>query len=158
MVKRVLFGIKPYYLMKDGGVYASDVDSTLISWTIPKDYDGPLIETKLNGFKEVGIPNEYAINHLKKMKARNFSVIVWSRGGSEWAEEVVKRLGLSDWVDSIQPKIDFHLDDVVDPKDKIGKWQYIDFHGNFFSLDRDGNVNKRLLKDTDNNHDAKTFK
>lgn len=54
------------FKVKDGGVYASDVDSTLISWTIPQDYKGPLVETSLDGFKDVGIPNQHAIDNLRK--------------------------------------------------------------------------------------------
>jgi len=70
------------YKVKDGGVYASDVDDTLIMWQIPQGYTGPLVETNYNGFKDQGIPNTHAIAHLKKMKARAYSVIVWSAGGS----------------------------------------------------------------------------
>jgi hypothetical protein len=156
-LKRLLFGIKSYHKVKDGGVFACDVDSTLISWSIPENYSGTLVTTYCDGVKDIGIPNTYAIDHLKKMKARNFAVVVWSAGGSNWAEEAVKALGVEDWVDVIMPKIDFHLDDVVEPKDKIGKWQYIDFHGNYFSMDRNGNVKSRKNKDTDNQYDAETY-
>ena len=133
-----------YHKVKDGGVYASDVDDTLIMWVIPEGYTGELIETDLNGFKDKGIPNRPAINHLKKMKARGYAVIVWSAGGSEWAEAVVKALGLQDQVDIVMPKIDFHLDDNADPSDKIGKWQFINLDGDVYSKDKDGNIKKRV--------------
>ena len=131
------------FKVKDGGVYASDVDDTLIMWRIPEGYKGPLVETNYNGFKDQGIPNLPAIAHLKKMKARAYSVVVWSAGGSDWAEVVVKALGLEEYVDVIMPKIDFHLDDVADPTDKIGKWQYINLDGQVYSKDKDGNVKLR---------------
>ena len=131
------------FKMKDGGVYASDVDDTLIMWRIPEGYKGPLVETNYNGFKDQGIPNLPAIAHLKKMKARAYSVVVWSAGGSDWAEVVVKALGLESYVDVVMPKIDFHLDDVSDPKDKIGKWQYINLDGVVYSMDKDGNIKQR---------------
>jgi hypothetical protein len=41
------------------------------------------------------------------------------------------------------PKIDFHLDDVADPTDKIGKWQYINLDGQVYGKDKDGNVKLR---------------
>lgn len=132
-----------YKKVKDGGVYATDVDDTLIMWRIPQGYDGPLVETNLNGFKDVGIPNQPAIDHLKKMKARNYAIVVWSAGGSDWAEEVVRALKLELYVDVIMPKIDFHLDDVADPADKIGKWQYINIEGTVYGKDKDGNVKVR---------------
>lgn len=131
------------FKVKDGGVYASDVDDTLIMWRIPEDYTGPLVETDLDGFKDKGIPNLHAINHLKKMKARGYAIIVWSAGGSEWAEAVVKALELEDFVDVVMPKIDFHLDDVPDPVDKIGKWQYINLDGTVYSKDKDGAVHAK---------------
>lgn len=124
-------------------MYASDVDDTLIMWTIPQGYEGPLVTTKCHGVKDVGIPNLAAIHHLKKMKARGYSVIVWSAGGSEWAESVVKALKIEDWVDVISPKIDFHLDDVDDPSDKIGKWGYISVDGRNWKKDKEGNIVER---------------
>lgn len=134
---------KMYHKIKDGGVYASDVDDTLIMWAIPEGYDGPLVETDLDGFKDKGIPNQPAIDHLKKMKARGFAVIVWSAGGSNWAEAVVKALNLEEHVDLVMPKIDYHLDDNADPTDKIGRWQYINLDGDVYSKDKDGNIKKR---------------
>jgi len=77
------------------------------------------------------------------MKRRAFSVIVWSSGGSDWGEAVIQALGIEDFVDVIMPKIDFHLDDVSDPKDKIGRWQYINMDGDVFSLDNSGRIQKR---------------
>ena len=135
--------LKKYHKIKDGGVFACDVDDTLLLWSIPKGYKGILVKTNVNGIEDFGIPNRPAINHLKKMKARNYSVVVWSAGGSEWAEAVVKALRLEDYVDLIMPKIDSHLDDVSDPTDKIGKWYYIDIEGTVYSKDKDGNVKKR---------------
>jgi hypothetical protein len=134
---------KKYCKVKDGGVYASDVDDTLIMWRIPEGYEGELVETEVFGFKDKGIPNKPAIEHLKKMKARGYSVVVWSAGGSDWAEAVVKALKLEEYVDVVMPKIDFHLDDNADPTDKIGKWQFINLDGDVYSKDKDGNVKKR---------------
>jgi hypothetical protein len=141
-LKRIFLGVKPYYLMKDGGVYASDVDDTLIMWSVPQDYRGPIVTTNYGGFKDRGIPNLEAVKHLKKMKARGYSVVVWSAGGSDWAEVAVKALGIEDWVDVVMPKIDFHLDDVECPTDKIGKWQYITPDGKMFKM-KDGEVVQR---------------
>lgn len=131
--------MKPFKV-KDGGVFACDVDDTLLMWSIPQGYSGPLVKTKLNGIEEEHRPNLPAIEHLKKMKARGYAVIVWSAGGSDWAEEAVRALNLQDFVDVIMPKIDFHLDDVDDPKDKIGKWQYITPEGRIWKKDHEGKI------------------
>ena len=131
------------FKIKDGGVYASDVDDTLLLWNIPANYKGKLLQIETNGWTEECIVNEPAVEHLKKMKRRAFSVIVWSAGGSDWAEAAVKALGIEEFVDVVMPKIDFHLDDSVDPKDKIGKWQYINPLGEVFGLDSNGKPQKR---------------
>ena len=135
-------GVLSYVKVKDGGVYASDVDDTLLMWNVPEGYLGPTVETSLDGFTDIGIPNIPAIKHLKKMKARGFSIIVWSAGGSEWAEAAVKALKLERYVDVIMPKIDFHLDDKTDPKDKIGVWNYINLDGDVFCMDKCGKAIK----------------
>jgi hypothetical protein len=134
--------MKKYHKLKDGGVFACDVDDTLFLWNIPKGYKGILVKTNVNGIEDFGIPNRPAINHLKKMKARNYSVVIWSAGGSNWAEAVVKALRLEDYVDLIMPKIDSHLDDVPDAIDKIGKWYYINLQGTVFSKDKDGAIHE----------------
>lgn len=145
--------VTPYYKVKDGGVFASDIDDTLVMWYIPSDYKGPLLKITTNGYTEECIVNRPAVEHLKKMKRRAFSVIVWSAGGSDWAEAVVRALRIEEYVDIIMPKIDHHLDDILDPKDKIGKWQYINMQGDVFSLDNHGRVQKRkkneLIGDTE---------
>jgi hypothetical protein len=140
---KLMLGISPYFKLKDGGVFACDCDDTLVMWAIPEGYVGPLVETNLEGFKDKGIPNLHAIAHLKKMKSRGYAIIVWSAGGSEWAEAVVKALDLQSFVDITMPKIDFHLDDVPDPVDKIGKWQYIDLKGTVYSKDKEGVVHSK---------------
>lgn len=116
---------KPYHKIKDGNVYACDVDDTIVMWSKPDGHDGDLVTIRTNGFEEQCIPNTYVIEHIKKMKRRHYTVVIWSAGGSEWAESVVNSLGLDEYVDLIMPKIDEHMDDVRDPSDKIGRWSYI---------------------------------
>ena len=135
--------LKKYHKLSDRKVFATDVDDTLFFWKIPEGYTGPLVETNIDGFKEKGIANLPAINHLKKMKARGYSVVVWSLGGSAWGEAVVKALGLENYVDLIMPKIDFHLDDDPGAEDKLGRWQFINLDGTSYKKDKDGNICER---------------
>ena len=135
-----------YAKIKDGNVFACDVDDTLIMWGDPKGYPGKTVTINTNGFPEIGAVNEFALNHLKKMKRRNYSIIVWSAGGSDWAEAVVKALGIEEYVDLIMPKIDDHLDDSKDPVDKIGRWAYIDPFGHCERKSLDGTIKSWDLK------------
>lgn len=146
---------KKYTKVKDGNVYASDVDDTLVMWADPNKFPGRTITITTNGFSEKAAVNEYALEHLKKMKRRGYSVVVWSAGGSDWAESVVKALGIEGYVDVVMPKIDDHLDDVQDPTDKIGRWAYIDPHGNVQRAKLDGTIKKWKLKEGEDLHEKR---
>ena len=118
-----------YKKIKDGPVIAVDVDDTIVMWHMPKNYSGITVKVQCNGFTEEAIPNMHVIEHIKKMKRRGHSVVVWSAGGSDWAEAVIEALSLGEYVDVICPKFDYHMDDNKDPIDKIGKWCYISPEG-----------------------------
>jgi hypothetical protein len=141
MVNTSEYSKDPLFL-EDGNVVAFDVDDTLLMWYIPHDYSGPIVTTYLDGIEDRAIPNQPAIDFLKKLKARNYKIIVWSLGGSVWAMEAVNALGLSRYVDLIMPKIDFHVDDKPNPEDKIGKWNFINLDGNIYSKDKEGKIIK----------------
>lgn len=134
------------FVLKDGNVFACDVDDSLVMWQVPDDYEeskyGPLVRFDFNGHTDYLLPNYHAIEHLKKLKLRNYAIVVWSAGGSEWANLVVQTLNLNKYVDLIMPKIKEHLDDVKDPKDKIGRWSYVDLEGNVSREDLVGNIIK----------------
>lgn len=48
---------------------------------------------------------------LREFKARGFTIVVWSAGGSEWAEKVVRSFNLTSYVDLVIGKPDFFIDD-----------------------------------------------
>ena len=146
---------KRYFKIKDGNVFASDVDDTLVMWADPKNFPGKEVTITTNGFPEVAAINEYALEHLKKMKRRGYSVVVWSAGGSDWAEAVVQALGIEEYVDVVSPKFTDHLDDVRDPVDKIGRWAYIDPHGNVQRAKLDGTVKSWKLKEGEDLHEKR---
>ena len=146
---------KKYTKIKDGNVYASDVDDTLVMWGDPDNYPGRTVTITTHGFPETAAINEFALEHLKKMKRRGYAVVVWSAGGSDWAEAVVKALDIEEYVDLVMPKIDDHLDDVRDPVDKIGRWAYIDPHGNTQRVNLKGEIKKSKLKKGEDLHGAK---
>lgn len=51
------------------------------------------------------------VRTLLEFKARGFNIVVWSAGGSKWAETVVFLLGLSGVVDVVMSKPTWFLDD-----------------------------------------------
>lgn len=105
-----------------------DVDDTLVKWSPSQeeldrfgiwiecpgsavcDVDGsdmgyaPAWKTKL-------VPHRRHVLQLKKHKMRGHTVIVWSAGGWDWAEAVVKALQLEQYVDLVISKPLWAYDD-----------------------------------------------
>lgn len=91
-----------------------DVDDTLIYWNWPKTNEQQTITLYPHSDKE---PITFAVNsemveQLKKHWARKHAIVVWSQGGWQWAEQVVKALNLQDYVDLVIEKPSWLYDDL----------------------------------------------
>ena len=95
----------------DKGVVYFDVDDTLVLWG-KNDPDRSMLFT-CHGFSESLVPNLEIIRELKKAKREGSTVVVWSQGGADWAEEVVVTLGLKQFVDLVVSKPDTYFDDLA---------------------------------------------
>jgi phosphoserine phosphatase len=87
-----------------------DVDSTLVT----AQSDLAHLEEKLwieKRGRRFYIHNKHG-EILQDFKARGHTVVVWSAGGAEWAETVVKLLGLTESVDLCIDKPDWYFDDL----------------------------------------------
>lgn len=103
---------------------AIDIDETLVL-RYPKKY--PHLPTMV--FNYYGMPKELAIHEehvalLKSYKKRGFFIRVWSNNGDAWAVEVIEKLGLADFVDSIENKNVKFVDDLKADK-VLGSRVYI---------------------------------
>ncbi len=91
-----------------------DVDDTLVSWDhYGKQLPG-MVEFE-DPFTNGSIFLEVIIEHveaMKKHKLRGHTIVVWSAGGADWAEEVVRKLGLTSMVDAVASKPDWYYDDI----------------------------------------------
>lgn len=92
-------------------VWCVDVDDTLVHGRISDagaslEFHCPYTNTMLT--QE---PNYANIRLLKEKKARGAYIIVWSAGGNRWAREVVKTLGLEEYVDLVLTKPTGYCDD-----------------------------------------------
>lgn len=96
-----------------------DVDGTLVLWET--DCTPELLEAEgihfdrqvqKNIIKEMMVPHRVHIELLKEFKQKGKVVVVWSQGGSDWAETVVKTLGLEEFVDLVVSKPHWWVDDV----------------------------------------------
>lgn len=95
-------------------IVAYDVDETLF---MHGDNFLAGLNNPYTGTFITGLINRKHIELLKQHKARGMFIIVWSKAGSKWAEEVVKYCKLEEYVDLILTKFDRFVDDL--PADKI---------------------------------------
>lgn len=127
-----------------------DVDDTLVMWDLPEDIkinDDRLVTVICRGHSNRVLPNPYNINLLKKMKKRGHAIIIWSAGGSDWAESVIKALDLEDLVDVVATKPTYYIDDIKDPAHILGKHGYFNINGERM---KDDHLNHRQdFEDTD---------
>ncbi len=86
-----------------------DIDETLVSptnWNYPK---------KKQSFVNIDGIRFYIhkrhVTLLKEFKARGFTIILWSAGGSEWAKTIAIQLKLEPIVDFIMDKPNWYIDD-----------------------------------------------
>jgi hypothetical protein len=112
-------------LVVEGLATFFDVDDTLVMWghgdhpearTIhcPKSktlIDGELRESP--AWSELVVPNKANISQLVKHKQRGHRIIVWSAGGADWAEAVVRALDLTAHVDMVVSKPSWFYDDLT---------------------------------------------
>lgn len=83
-----------------------DIDDTLLLW----DKEVRLGHISF-GTVDVAVHRNH-INEIKRSKAVGRFVVVWSKGGYEWAETVVRKLGLEYYVDLVQSKPSRYFDDL----------------------------------------------
>jgi hydroxymethylpyrimidine pyrophosphatase-like HAD family hydrolase len=104
--------VKPFILKSDNVLYV-DVDGTLVRPHVYRGQDGLLpwaYEVRVNGRRfEANADVERQI-HLAK--TRGHKVVVWSAGGYDWANRVIKALGLDEYVDVILSKPKWFADDL----------------------------------------------
>lgn len=91
------------FINQNDQIVEFDVDDTLVLWSHPNP-----------DFSIGGVPCKIHKAHLESIKrfhARGQYVVVWSDGGWEWALQVVKALGLQNYVNEVRSKSKWHCDD-----------------------------------------------
>jgi hypothetical protein len=95
-----------------------DIDSTLILENQPSSMHDIKVEDPLDSTHHVWVqPHTAMIRLLKEEYSRGSTVIVWSRGGYQWAANVIKALGLEEMVNMAMSKPMVYFDDMP-----IEKW------------------------------------
>ncbi len=104
-----------------------DVDDTLVMWGKAKKHEKVVHITCPYGSQQETLrPHKGHIKVLKDRSKRGSFIIVWSAGGYQWANAVVKALGLEDYVNLIMSKPQMYVDDKK-AKDIMGERLYIPY-------------------------------
>ena len=91
-----------------------DIDDTLVKWSFSQvEAEKFGIHFDNFGYKTLLVPHRTHIEQLKKHKSRGHKIAVWSAGGWDWANEVIKTLQLEDYVDVIMSKPSWYYDDLT---------------------------------------------
>ena len=78
-----------------GKLVFCDVDDTLVEWSPTREAERDRGLPVKGGGRVVPIVENIA--HLKRHALRGHVIILWSKGGAEWAEAVAKALDI-DWM------------------------------------------------------------
>ena len=103
---------KKPFVIPEGNVAFFDIDDTLIKWRVDKSKE--VIKFVCRGHELVGNPIRSNIDELIVQALKGSSIVIWSRGGSDWGKAVVEGLGIEKYVDVITTKPTQLYDD-LDP-------------------------------------------
>ena len=92
---------KPF-IVPEGNVAYFDIDDTLVRWRVNKKEE--VIKFVCRGKELCGNPIRANLDELIVQSLKGSSIIVWSRGGSDWGKAVVEGLGIEKYVDVITTK------------------------------------------------------
>lgn len=106
----------PIHLRNDRNIFF-DCDDTLVMWNQDKSFKRKDSGALKFIHSESGTifylkPNKKHIELLKEYAKKGYQVIVWSAGGSGWAHDVTKQLGLNDHVYATMSKPIAIVDDM----------------------------------------------
>ena len=96
-----------------------DVADTLVMWD--EKLKGDTVCINCDGHLSHMVINKGNLEELKRHGSRGIDVIVWSKGGVQWAQSVVRALKLEKYVAGIMSKPFCYYDDLKNP---LGSHRY----------------------------------
>jgi len=108
-----------------------DIDDTLVMWGKAKRNEKVIhITCPYSHQQETLRPHKGHIKVLKDRHARGSFIVVWSAGGYQWANAVVKALGLEKHVDLVMSKPHAYVDD-KQAVEIMGERIYLPYEGGY---------------------------
>jgi predicted phosphatase len=114
-------------LIKTNNITVIDCDDTLVMYKDFRVKTKNKIEFDYGDEKIYLTPHKFHITFLKHCYNRGDHVVVWSKNGWQWAEQVVKKLGLTKYVHICMSKPSRHVDDKKDLSSIVGDGIYLPF-------------------------------
>jgi FMN phosphatase YigB (HAD superfamily) len=90
-----------------------DIDDTLVMWD--ENLKGDTVCIEVDGHLNHMVINKGNLEELKRHGSRGIDVIVWSKGGVEWAKAVVSALKIRSYVSAVMAKPFCYYDDLKNP-------------------------------------------
>lgn len=100
-----------YFKLADKRTVFCDVDDTLIMWDADINDPNSKVLSLENGNLVVRL-HKVHIELVKNLYTIGWNVVVWSQGGSDHADAVVKQIGLANYVHVVMPKPESYIDDL----------------------------------------------
>lgn len=100
-----------YFKLPDKRTVYVDVDETLILWNADINDSSSKVLSLENGNLVVKL-HKVHIELVKNLYTIGWNVVVWSQGGSDHAEAVIKQIGLENYVHVVAPKPESYIDDL----------------------------------------------
>lgn len=101
-------------------VITFDVDDTLVMYEDIRNPGEGKIEFNYGDEKIYLRPHKFHITFLKHCFNRGDHVVIWSKNGWQWVEQVVDKLGLRNYVHTAMSKPSRHVDDKKDLVSIVG--------------------------------------
>lgn len=89
-----------------------DCDGTLVLWDYPDEVKQHALEFDNYGFSAYLVPHYRMIEILKVEKTKGKYITVWTQNGYKWAQEIIERLNLTEYVDEVRCKPQNIFDDL----------------------------------------------
>ena len=115
--------------LNNQNIVCFDVDDTLIIYDKPEHIEDIVtFSCPYTGKTVTAYPHKSHAIFIKQQHARGRFVIVWSNAGADWAETVVRTLGLSDYVHLVMTKPIMVVDDGNTLESIVGAKVYLNKH------------------------------
>ena len=103
-------------IIKNENIKPFDVDNTLTCDPKDTSFKVDVVDPVTKGWLTIGV-NENMVRLLLEEKQRGAFILVWSRGGYEWAKNVLIAIDIVDKVDLVMSKPLAYFDDTP-----VKKW------------------------------------